>query len=198
MYRTSHTLLITTALIVASVPSGGVQAPVSHSQSSQSIPLVLQVTDGESRLRRPPPASLSTLAAPFLIKVDPTPGNGGAQDFVVFTEDVPVGASISPHRHPHSEEVLYIHAGRGTAWLDGRQAVLQPGTIIYMPRNTGVKLTNDGTEPMAVVAIFSRPGFDSYQRDISVPAGEVAKPLTEEELNAIRARHREAVVYDLK
>ena len=29
-------------------------------------------------------------------------------------EDVPVGASISPHRHPHSEEVLFIHAGTGT------------------------------------------------------------------------------------
>ena len=63
-------------------------------------PLVLQPRDGEARMRRPPPSTLSTLAAPFLIKVDER--NGGAKDFVIFTEDVPVGQTISPHRHPHS------------------------------------------------------------------------------------------------
>jgi oxalate decarboxylase/phosphoglucose isomerase-like protein (cupin superfamily) len=114
----------------------------------------------------------------------------------VFTENVPVGATISPHRHPHSEELLFIHAGKGTAWLNGKEAKLQPGTMIYMPRMTGVKLINDGTEPIALVAIFSRPGFDLYQRDISVPAGQMAKPLTVEELNAIRAHHKDAVIYD--
>jgi hypothetical protein len=64
-----------------------------------------------------------------------------------------------------------------------------------MPVNTGVRLTNDGKERISLVAIFSRPGFDKYQRDISVPAGEAAKPLTIEELNAIRARHTDAVIY---
>jgi len=144
-------------------------------------------------MRRPPPASLSTLAAPFIIKLDEQ--NGGAKDFVIFTEDVPAGQTISPHRHPHSEEVLFIHAGTGTAWLDGKEAKIGPGTIIFMPVNIGVRLTNDGKEPISLVAIFSRPGFDKYQRDISVPAGEAAKPLTVEELNAIRARHTDAVIY---
>jgi quercetin dioxygenase-like cupin family protein len=158
--------------------------------------MVLQPQDGELRQRRPPPAALSTLAAPFLVKVDEK--NGNAQDFVVFTEDVPVGQSISPHRHPHSEELLFIHKGYGKAWLNGREAKLQPGTLIFMPRNTGVRLVNEGNEPISVVAIFSRPGFDKYQRDISVPAGEIPTPLTAEELTAIRARHRDAVVYDQK
>ena len=122
--------------------------------------------------------------------------NGGAKDFVIFTEDVPPGQTISPHRHPHSEEVLFIHAGTGTAWLDGKQAKIGPGTIIFMPPNTGVRLTNDGGRPISLVAIFSRPGFDKYQRDISVLAGEPATPLTVEELTAIRARHTDAVIYD--
>lgn len=178
------------------IPALCIPAPPQPPKGIAPTPLVLQPQEGEARLRRPPPASLSTLAAPFLFKVDPTPRNGGSRDFVVFTENVPAGATIAPHRHPHSEELLYIHAGHGTAWLNGTEAKLQPGTIIYMPRNTGVKLTNSGTEPIALVAIFSRPGFDKYQRDISVPAGQVAKPLTVEELKAIRARHRDAVVYD--
>lgn len=159
-----------------------------------SEPLVLQPNDGEARMRRPPPLSLSTLAAPFVIKLDER--NGGAKDFVIFTEDVPVGQTISPHRHPHSEEVLFIHAGTGTAWLDGKEAKVGPGTIIFMPLNTGVRLSNDGKQPLSLMAVFSRPGFDKYQRDISVPAGRPAKPLTVEELSAIRARHTGSVLYD--
>ena len=134
------------------------------------------------------------MAAPFLIKVDEQ--NGGAKDFVVFTEDVPIGQSISPHRHPHSEEILFIHAGTGTAWLDGKEAKVGPGTIIFMPPNTGARLTNDGKQPISLMAVFSRPGFDKYQRDISVPSGQPAKPLTVDELTAIRARHTHAVLYD--
>ena len=181
------------------LPSAEARAAVSdeHAATAQAktvSPLVLKSGDGELRLRRPPPASLSTLAAPFTIKVDER--NGGAKDFVIFTEDVPLGASISPHRHPHSEEVLFIHAGTGTAWLDGKPAQIGPGSIIFMPPNTGVRLTNDGKEPISLVAIFSRPGFDKYQRDISVPAGQPAKPLTVDELTAIRAKHTDAVLYD--
>ena len=199
MHCVGRTRSIVPMLMIVVAVSGCRGAPLSQTaQQHHPTPLVIQPSDGEPRLRRPPPAALSTLAAPFLMKVDPTARNGDAEDFVVFTEDVPVGASISPHRHPHSEELLFIHAGTGTAWLDGKEAKLQPGTLIYMPRNTGVKLTNDGAEPIALVAIFSRPGFDTYQRDISVPAGEVAKPLTNDELNAIRDHHRDAVIYDQK
>jgi hypothetical protein len=73
---------------------------------------------------------------------------------------------------------------------------LAPAQSFFMPLNTGVRLTNDGKEPISLVAIFSRPGFDKYQRDISVPAGETAEPLTVEELTAIRARHADAAIYD--
>ncbi len=185
---------------LATVAAGPAASEQTHSPApgARPTPLVLQPDDGELRLRRPPPAALANLAAPFLIKVDPTPQNGGSEDFYVLTEDIPVGASISPHRHPHSEEILYIHKGRGTAWLNGRESKLQPGTIIYMPRHTGVRLVNDGTEPISLVAIFSRPGFDKYHREVSVPAGETPKPLTREEMNAIRAKHGESVIYEQK
>jgi mannose-6-phosphate isomerase-like protein (cupin superfamily) len=188
--------VIAAAVLLTALPLSIVTFAQTHcagATEKAATPLVLQPADGERRMRRPPPASLSTLAAPFIIKLDEQ--NGGAKDFVIFTEDVPAGQTISPHRHPHSEEVLFIHAGTGTAWLDGKEAKIGPGTIIFMPVNTGVRLTNDGKQPISLVAIFSRPGFDKYQRDISVPAGEAAKPLTVEELNAIRARHTDAVIY---
>src|SRR5262249_59622838 len=109
------------------------------------------------------------------IKIDER--NGRAKNFVIFTEDVPPGQSIPPHRHPHSEEMLFIHAGTGIAWLDGKQATIGPGSIIFMPPNTGVRLTNDGKQPISLVAIFSRRGFEKYLGDVSVPAGESATPI---------------------
>jgi len=190
-YATTAAVLLT-ALPLAT--AGVAQAHGAETDGKTATPLVLQPADGEHRMRRPPPASLSTLAAPFIIKVDEQ--NGGAKDFVVFTEDVPPGQTISPHRHPQSEEVLFIHAGTGTAWLDGVEAKIAPGTIIFMPANTGVRLTNDGTGPISLIALFSRPGFERDQRDISVPAGETANSLTVEELTVIRARHADAVIYD--
>gem|GEM_PF-684541 len=189
----SRQIVTVAFLITASLPAAAQSQDVRLVENAPT-PLVHQPSDGEHRVRRPVPASLSTLAAPFVIKVDER--NGGAKDFVIFTEDVPPGQSIPPHRHPHSEEVLFIHAGTGTAWLDGKQATIGPGSIIFMPPNTGVRLTNDGKQPISLVAIFSRPGFDKYLRDVSVPAGETAKPLTAEELTAIRARHTGAVIYD--
>jgi hypothetical protein len=189
----SRQIVTAAVLMAASLPAAAQSHDVRRVENAPT-PLVLQPSDGEHRMRRPLPASLSTLAAPFIIKVDER--NGCAKDFVIFTEDVPPGQSIPPHRHPHSEEVLFIYAGTGTAWLDGKKAKIGPGSIIFMPPNTGVRLTNDGKQPISLVALFSRPGFDKYLRDISVPGGETAKPLTAEELRAIRARHTGAVIYD--
>lgn len=185
-------------LSLATQATGQLAQADAQTRTDAASPLVLQPRDGEARLRRRPPAALSGIAAPFLIKVDPTGKNGSAQDFFVFTESVPVGASIAPHKHPHAEELIFIHDGHGTAWLDGHEAKLEPGTIIYMPRNTGVRLVNDGKAPIALIAVFSRQGFDTYQRAISVAAGQPAKPLTAEELNAIRSMHEDSVIYDSK
>jgi quercetin dioxygenase-like cupin family protein len=123
--------------------------------------------------------------------------NGGSEDFVMFTENIAPGQSIAPHHHPSAEEILFIQDGNGRAWLNGRESKLVSGSTVFMPRNTRVRLTNDGTKPIALVAIFSRHGFDDYLRDISVPEGQSAKPLTLDELQAIRTRHRHAVVYEI-
>lgn len=64
----------------------------------------------------------------------------------MFTDNVPVGASIGPHKHTCAEELIFIHDGHGTAWLKGQEAKLEPGTIIYMPRNTGVRLVSENSD----------------------------------------------------
>ncbi|MEO6864391.1 MAG: cupin domain-containing protein [Gemmatimonadaceae bacterium] len=157
-------------------------------------PLLLRDGEGERRVHRPPPGALSNLAAPFVIKVDRR--NGGAPEFVMFSEDIAPGQAIPPHRHPNADEILFVYGGTGYAVVGGRADTVRAGATIYMPRSTSVRLRNTGTEPLRIIAVFSRPGYEAYMRDISVPEGAPAPPLTVEELTAIRARHRADAIYE--
>lgn len=172
-------------------PAGA--ATESTPATAPSQPLLLQASEGERLVHRPPPGALSNLAAPFIMKVDHR--NGGAPELVMFTEDIPPGQAIPPHRHPHADEIIFVYGGTGQAVLGEREATVRTGSTIYMPRNTSVRLRNTGTEPLRIAAIFSQPGYDAYMREISVAEGEPATPLTVEELTAIRARHRAHVLY---
>jgi len=184
-------------LLIASVLTGGWTSnahPATNVAAAPSKALILDVSEGERRLHRPPPGGLSNLTAPFILKVDRR--NGGAPEFVMLTEDIPPGQGIPPHRHPHSDEIIFIHGGTGLASLAGRQATVTTGATIYMPRNTVVGLRNTGTEPLKIVAIFSQPGYEEYLREISVPEGQTPEPLSVEEISAIRARHANSAVYE--
>ena len=161
---------------------------------TQGEPLILREGEGERLIHRPPPGGLSNLSAPLVLKVDRL--HGGAPEFVMLTEDIPPGQAIPLHRHPHSDEIIFIHGGTGLASLGGREATVTSGATIYMPRNTVVGLRNTGTEPLKIAAFFSQPGYEEYLREITVPEGQVPTPLTVEELSAIRSRHLESAVYE--
>jgi quercetin dioxygenase-like cupin family protein len=147
-------------LLIASVLTSGWTSnehPATNVAAAPSKALILDASEGERRLHRPPPGALSNLTAPFMLKVDRR--NGGAPEFVMLAEDIPPGQGISPHRHPHSDEIIFIHRGTGLASLAGRQATVTTGATIYMPRNTVVGLRNAGTEPLKIVAIFPNPAM---------------------------------------
>jgi len=188
-------ILVTLSLIGGCSRSAARSRPASAIEpATDARPFILADSEGERRIHRPPPGTLSNLAAPFIIKVDHR--NGGAPEFVLFTEDIPPGQAIPPHRHPDADEILLIHAGTGVARLAGRETMVGTGAVIYMPRNTSVRLRNTGSEPLRIVAIFSKPGYEEYMRDISVLEGHAALPLSVAELSAIRERHRAHVEYE--
>jgi quercetin dioxygenase-like cupin family protein len=197
--RTTLTFVGTAVLFASAALTAGCSRVGPSSQPAAVAParseaLILQESDGERRLHRLPPGAMSNLTAPFVLKVDRR--NGGAPEFVMLTEDIPPGQAIPPHRHPHSDEIIFIHGGTGLASLVGRQASVTTGATIYMPRNTVVGLRNTGTEPLRIVAIFSQPGYEEYLREISVPEGQTPTPLTIEELSTIRAHHLDTAVYE--
>jgi quercetin dioxygenase-like cupin family protein len=63
-------------------------------------------------------------------------------------------ASRSPHRHPHSEEVVFVVSGRGRVWLDGTFHEVGPGTWYRIPTGTPHATVADPGERMSLVCFF--------------------------------------------
>ena len=156
-----------------------------HARTSKTPakPLLLEKNEGELRTRRPRPKP--SPATQFLLKVDPQ--TNGSAHLVVGTEDIAPGASIPTHKHPAEDEIVLIHSGVAHVSLGDQQRDLHPGGLVFIPANTWIGLTNVSKEFLSVTFIFSAPGFDQFQRCISVPAGQVPTPMTEDDLRRCEA-----------
>jgi quercetin dioxygenase-like cupin family protein len=69
--------------------------------------------------------------------------------------------SRSPHRHPHSEEVVYVVSGRGRVWLDGTFHDVGPGTWYRIPTGLPHATVADPGERMSLVCFFPHDEFAS-------------------------------------
>lgn len=171
-------------------PSGRILMPQGTAAVAPT-PLVLALEEGERRVRR---GQSTGLSSPFILKVDGR--NGGSPDLVMGYEDIPPGQSIAPHRHLVADEIIIVHAGMGVVELGEQQTPFGPGATIYIPKDVRVSVRNTGSAPLSIAFIFSKPGFEAYLRETSVPEGEPVVPLSEAERETIRARHRWHTVYD--
>jgi mannose-6-phosphate isomerase-like protein (cupin superfamily) len=156
--------------------------------------LILQIGEGERRVRRPKAAGLAGLPDPFIIKVDKQ--NGGSKDLVMGYEELAPGQAIRPHRHLTSDEIIFVHSGTGLVSLGSREAQVNAGGTIYIPANTHIGLRNTGSAPLGIAFIFSKPGFEEILRENSVLEGQPATVLTAAERARNEARHRWHTVYE--
>jgi mannose-6-phosphate isomerase-like protein (cupin superfamily) len=162
----------------SAAPSGEM---ISASAPINERPLILTPNQGEMRKWRPLaslPAATKKLSL-FTIKVDRR--NGGSPQFWFATEVMPVGAAISPHRHLHEDEILYIGSGIARAHVGSLEGIAPAGSIIFIPRNTWVWVNNIGKVPINLFFGFNEPAFDKFMRCESVPAGQPAPPLSQQE-----------------
>jgi quercetin dioxygenase-like cupin family protein len=111
-------------------------------------------------------------------------------------EALPPGASIPLHQHRLADEIIFVHRGSGVVRLGDRETAFGTGATIYIPRNTRVTVENTGGDSLAIVFIFSKPGFEELLRDVSTPAGQPLVPLSAAELTAIRRRHEWHTIYE--
>jgi mannose-6-phosphate isomerase-like protein (cupin superfamily) len=145
--------------------------------------LVLGPRDGEALRLRPPSRSGNVT-----IKVDRR--TVGSPRFAVGRQRLGPGVSIPVHLHEHQDEVLFVHAGRGTAVFDGRRVPLRTGSIIFVRRRVWHGIDNTGRADLHLLWIISPPGLEEMFRDISVRKGGRPRPMTRDEFAALVRRHR--------
>ncbi len=134
------------------------------------------------------------MSSPFILKVDAR--NGGSPDLMMGYEDIAPGQAIAPHRHQLADEIIFVHQGTGVVEVDTQVLPFSTGATIYVPKQVRVTLRNTGAGPVSIAFVFSKPGFEEYLRDTSVPEGQPVTPLSVDERRTIRARHQWHTVYE--
>ncbi len=174
---------------IATSPSA--QTP--HSTTAlKPTPLILEKNEGERRVVRGWPGHPDP-GETFILKVDPK--NGGSSHLVLLTADIKPGGAIDAHRHPSSDEILYLVNGTARVHLGDAVRVVHSGATVFIPANTWISVDNIGSDVISTVAIFSAPGFEDFMRAASVREGEKNVPLTEAENAAIEKMHSHDVIY---
>jgi quercetin dioxygenase-like cupin family protein len=126
----------------------------------------------------------------MILKIDPK--TVGASQFVVGIEIVPAGAPFPAHRHPNQEEILFVHKGTLTVAVGdapAREAVA--GSLVFIPKNTCVRVQNKGSESATFVFAFPQTGMEQFFNRVR-PTGGTPQP-TPEERAAIRREHRHEI-----
>ena len=163
-----------------------------QTQGVKATALILEKEEGERRVWRPV-EGLQGQPSLFILKVDPH--NGGSSRLVFGTEDLPPGGKIEAHRHPGSDEVLFLQNGVATLTVGDRARDVHGGATAFIPAGSWISAVNKGKETIHLLYVFSAPGFDEFMRAESVREGEKAIPLTKAEDAAILKKHAHAVVY---
>lgn len=187
--RLARFLVCLCTLLVGS--SAVAPSPV-EGQSPEPTPLILEKDEGERRVWRPI-EGLESQASPFILKVDPR--NGASSHLVFGTEDLPSGENIETHRHPGSDEILYLQNGLAKVSLGKAVREVHGGSTVFIPAGTWISVSNTGKETIHLFFVFSAPGFEEFMRAESVREGEKVVPLTRAEDAAIAAKHAHAVIY---
>ena len=156
--------------------------------TSNARPLILEKEEGERRVWR-----VEDFQAPFTLKVDPR--NGGSHHLVFGTEDLAPGNTIPTHKHPGSDEILFLQNGTASVHLNEAVREVHAGATVFIPAGTWISVTNTGSDPIRTVFIFSAPGFEDFMRAASALEGEKIVPLSEIQVDEISKRHSHAVVY---
>jgi quercetin dioxygenase-like cupin family protein len=72
------------------------------------------------------------------------------------------------HRHPHSEEIVYVAAGNGEAWIDGERHPVTVGDIVHIPTGAAHATVPADGERMRIVCFFPHPHLPENIEDTDI------------------------------
>lgn len=76
------------------------------------------------------------------------------------------------HRHPHSEEIVYVVEGHGAMWLGETWVRLGPGDLVRVPPGVPHATVPDPGTEMRLVCFFPHPQLSLNTEETEIPVGE--------------------------
>jgi quercetin dioxygenase-like cupin family protein len=84
----------------------------------------------------------------------------GSETLVVNETIIPANKWHEVHRHPHAEEAMYVLEGSGLHLTEDTSLRLNPGDVVFIPRNEWHGFANDTDDAVRVIGIFG--GVSTY------------------------------------
>ncbi len=84
------------------------------------------------------------------VAVGPT---DGAPNFAMRFFEVEPGGHTPLHHHPYEHEI-YVMEGKGTVWREGREVMIEPGHVLYIPADEKHQFKNAGEKPFKFMCLI--------------------------------------------
>ncbi len=98
---------------------------------------------------------------------DPLPP-GTADPCSVRVVRVPPGPR-TPHRHPHSSEIVYVVGGTGRVWEDDESTDVAAGDVVVIPAGTPHATVCTSGSDLVLVCFFPHPDLSRNLEELSAP-----------------------------
>ncbi len=78
-------------------------------------------------------------------------------------------ADRTAHRHPHSEEVIYVISGTGCVWVDGKRHPVEAGDVVLVPAGAAHATVPDVGQTMRLMCFFPHPDLAANLVETDIP-----------------------------
>jgi quercetin dioxygenase-like cupin family protein len=114
-----------------------------------------------------PAGALRFQDLPGRVAADPVPPElaAGCSARVVRIQPGP----RTPHRHPHSAEVVYVVEGAGAAWEGDMATAVGPGDLVVVPAGVPHATVATGTSDLVLVCFFPHPDLAGNIEELTGP-----------------------------
>jgi quercetin dioxygenase-like cupin family protein len=94
---------------------------------------------------------------------------GTAGQCTVRVVRIPPGPR-TPHRHPHSCEVVYVAEGEGRVWEDDHASPVAAGDLVVIPTGRAHATVCTGRSELVLVCFFPHPDLSHNLEELAGPA----------------------------
>lgn len=92
-------------------------------------------------------------------RVDLVDAKTGAKEFGFMIVTAEPGKGMPYHYHRRRESMYLVLEGRAKAVLDGKEYILEPNSVVFIPHGMKHKTTNIGDTGYKYIEVYSSPGL---------------------------------------